>query len=236
MQTVLHSPSGVTEMANLLNGLTESTKWRLLVGAAKKATVAQGYTLSRVPGRGLSNIWNISKNGKTNVASIRTTRDRWIAFPPLEGGTKWKTLDDVETVIVAAVDSRENPEKIEVYIFPAEEVRKRFDAAYAARIEDGRTIKDNFGMWVALDRGEHGLATSVGSGILDQYKPIAVYSISELLGENLSEEVEGDEPLPEAPEANLSTIADVMVWARDRVAQLAGVRAEAVKLDLKIEY
>ena len=40
----------------------------------------------------------------TWIASVRTTRDRWIAFPPLDGGTRWKTLDDVELVLVAAVD------------------------------------------------------------------------------------------------------------------------------------
>jgi len=38
---------------------------------------------------------------------------------PLKGGTKWKTLDDVKMVVVADVDSKDNPQKIEVYIFPA---------------------------------------------------------------------------------------------------------------------
>ena len=33
-----------------------------------------------------------------------------------------------------------------------------------------------------------------------------------------------------------STIAEVVAWARTRVAHLAGVRADAVKLDLRIEY
>ena len=120
-------------MVNLLEDLSETVRWHLLVNAAKKAADAQGYSMERVPGRGLSNIWNVTKDGETKVASIRTTRDRWIAFPPLEGGTKWKTLDDVDTVIVATVDSKEEPENIEVYIFPSDDVRKRFDAAYAAR-------------------------------------------------------------------------------------------------------
>ena len=225
-------------MANLLEGHSETVKWRLLVDAAKKAVASQGYSLSRVPGRGLSNIWNITKDGKTKVASIRTTRDRWIAFPPLQGGTKWKTLDDVETVIVAAVDSKDDPENVEVYIFPADEVRKRFNAAYAARKKDGQTIKDNFGMWVSLDRDDRGLAASVGSGILDHYKRVAGYSISELLSENPhEEEAVAEEIEQEAPEAaDFSTIAEVMAWAREQVAQLAGVQADAVKLDLKIEY
>ena len=226
-------------MANLLNGLSETVKWRLLVDAAKKAVEAQGYSLARVPGRGLSNIWNITKGGKTELASIRTTRDRYIAFPPLKGGTKWKTLDDVQTVIVATVDSKSNPEKIEVYIFPAGDVRKRFNAAYADRLKDGQTNKDNFGMWVGLDLDNRGIAASVGTGIIDHYKPAAVYSISDLLAANPREETVGEEfedVLKQPEQPGMSTIAEVMSWARDHVAQLAGVQIEAVKLDLKIEY
>ena len=226
-------------MANLLKGLSETVRWHLLVGAAKQAMETQGYSLDRVPGRGLSNIWNISKGGKTQVTSIRTTRDRYIAFPPLENGTKWKTLDDVQLVAVATVDSKEDPENIEVYLFPAVDVRKRFDAHYAARTKDGQTIKDNFGMWVALDPKAHGLAASVGTGIVTHYKPIAVYSILDLLADNSPIATTGDgqedEP-PDASERSFSSIAEVMAWAREQVAQLAGVQIEAVKLDLKIEY
>ena len=60
--------------------------------AAKKGAESQGLALSRVPGRGLANVWKAEKGGKKQLASIRTTRDRWIAFQPLEYGKKWKTL------------------------------------------------------------------------------------------------------------------------------------------------
>jgi hypothetical protein len=223
-------------MSNQLENLSETIRWRLLVDAAKKAVQAQGYSLQRVPGRGLSNIWTLTKNGQTKTASIRTTRDRWIAFPPLEGGKKWKTLDDVDTVVVAAVDSKDEPENIEVMMFSAEEVRKRFDAAYAARIKDGQTVKDNFGMWVGLDHDDRGLAASVGSGIAEKHERLATYSIAGLL-----EETPG--PLPEDGDVDnasgtpeLSTIAEVMAWTRSRLATIAGVEVEAIKLDLKIEY
>ena len=33
-----------------------------------------------------------------------------------------------------------------------------------------------------------------------------------------------------------ATIAEVMAWAREWVAEIAGIRPEAVKLDLKLEY
>ena len=51
-------------MSNLLEGLSEAARWRLLVAAAKGAAEAQGYKLTRVPGRGLSNIWNMGKDGR----------------------------------------------------------------------------------------------------------------------------------------------------------------------------
>lgn len=233
-------------MTNRLNGLPETQKWHLLVNAALKAIEADGYTISRVPGRGLSNIWNVEKNGKKQVAAVRTTRDRWIAFPPLEGGKKWKTLSDVDLVVVAAVDSKEDPQNVEVYLFPADDVRKRFNEAYAARTKAGQVHKDNYGMWVALDKDKRGIASSVGSGIIDHYKRIANYSIDALLSDAEVEEDDAELAVEEhaeeraeaesAPVRGPSTIGEVMNFARRRIAEVAGVRPEAVKLDLKIEY
>jgi len=231
-------------MTNRLEGLSETVRWRLMVEAAKKGAISQGYALQRVPGRGLSNIWTITKDGKPQRASIRTTRDRWIAFPSLAKGTKWRTLDDVEVVIVASVDSREEPENVEVYIFPADEVRKRFHAAYAARVNDGQKVRDNFGMWVGLDRDERGIAASVGSGIIEKYKRVEVYPIEELLAQNAdklaaAEESASEAEIVETAEASsphFTTIAEVMAWAREQLAEIAGVKLNAIKLDLKIEY
>ena len=228
-------------MVNRLDGLTEATKWRLLVDAAKQAAEEQGYALKRVPGRGLSNIWSMEKDGKKHLASIRTTRDRWIAFPPLNGGAKWKTLDEVELVVVAAVDSKEEPENIEVYIFPADEIRKRFNAAYAARIEAGHAIRDNFGMWVGLDPDLRRVASSVGSGIVEHHIRVAMYSIDALLSAKLGPPPYGEDgaAIDQKAECELTcptTIAEVMAWAREHVAEIAGVPVDAVKLDLKVEY
>jgi len=211
-----------------------------MVDAAKAGMVAQGYALERVPGRGMSNIWKVTRNDETRIASIRTSRDRHIAFAPLEGGAKWKTLDDIELVVVATVDEKEAPEKIEVYLFPADDVRQRFDANYAARSKDGKSIKDDFGMWVGLDRDDRGLPVSVGAGILENYKPIAIFAIADLLAEDPPAQANDDDPGQAAGEISaqpaLTTIAEVMAWARSRVAELAGVQTEAVKLDLKVEY
>ena len=84
--------------------------WRILVGAATRAMEEKGFELSRIPGRGRSNIWDIRKDGDKKRASIRTTKDKWFAFPPLEGGKKWATLDDVDVVVVSAVDAKTRSE------------------------------------------------------------------------------------------------------------------------------
>jgi hypothetical protein len=224
-------------MKDRLAGMTESAKWKLMVSAATRGAAGTGCTLERVKGRGLSNVWNVTRDGKTYKASIRTTRDRWYAFVPLANGKKWKTLDDVDLVIVAAVDSPESPENIEVYVFPADEVRKRFRAAHAARVKNGWTPRDDFGFWVGLDKDPRDVAASVGTGIVDHYKPVATYSIEALLSEK-SEPMpgSGDNEAIRESEAKLATISEVMAWARERVAKIAGVGINAVKLELKVEY
>ena len=152
------------------------------------------------------------------------------------------------------MDSKEEPENIEVYIFPADEVRQRFDAAYAARVKAELVVRDDFGMWVNLDLDKRDVHAAVGSGIIEKYKPVAVFSIAKLLAEKATDlPVEHNEDADEfekrfaedgtltgrkedAPEPRFTTIAQVMAWAREQVANIAGVKVEAVKLDLKLEY
>jgi len=194
--------------------------------------------MTREPGRGLSNIWKLEKGGKTQLGAIRTSQDRWFAFPPLEGGTKWKTLDDVEIVILAVVDSTEDPHAAEVYVFPKDDVRQRFIAAYKARAKAGHVQKDDFGMWVGLDADTRGIASSVGSGIVENYKPVGVYPLDELLTGNVGKmepQVARADDDADLQEASPTTIAEVMKWARERVAEIAGVRVDAVRLELRLE-
>jgi hypothetical protein len=228
-------------IGNQFAELSNREMWRLLCDAARRALESGGYALARVPGRGLSNLWLYERNGKRGSASIRTTRDRWFAFPPLNGGAKWKTLDDVDIVLVAALDRPDDPAQVEVYIFDADIVRARFKAAHAARLAAGHKVKDDFGMWLKLDRDERGLPTSVGSGLADYRPPVATYPLAALLGQPLREAGAGSAEaavvLPENPGIRPSeTISAIMASARERVAALAGVRLEAVKLDVKIEY
>lgn len=226
-------------MTNVLEGSSETIKWRLMVEGAKRGAGADGYTLDRVPGRGLSNVWVITKNGKSQKASIRTTRDRWFAFPPLENGKKWKTLDEVDVVVVATVDDRHDPKNVEVYIFPAAEVRKRFDASYAARVAAGQTMRNNFGMWVALDQKKRNSPADVGSGIVDLYKPVTIIPVADLLadvqasaasGEEASEAGSSEEASPEEIDNDPPlTIQE----AKRRLALTLGLKPENIKITVE---
>lgn len=218
-------------MANQLEGFSETVKWRLMVEAAKRGAVAAGYTLNRMPGRGLSNVWMITNGGTSQKASIRTTRDRWIAFPPLEKGKKWKTLDQVDVVIVATVDDRDDPRNVEVYIFPAAEVRKRFDASYAARVAAGQTMRDNFGMWVALDQKGRNSPADVGSGIVDQYEPVAVIPIADLLSDVQAGVVSNDEVGDDRPADEIENDPPLTIpEAKRRLALTLGCKPENIKI------
>lgn len=227
-------------MTNRLKEMGETASWRLMVSAAVEGAKRSGYELKKQPGRGLSNTWAVTKDGETKVASVRTTRDRWIAFPPLEKGTRWKTLDDVDLVLVSAVDDPKNPQNVDVYLFPADIVRKRFDDSYAARVENGHTVRDDYGMWVWLDSGDPSIPTQVGSGLADEFPAIAHFTIDELearASSPVTREVEDamieHDVTSETP--TFTTVGEVLAWARTEIAKLSGMASEAIRLDLKIE-
>lgn len=227
-------------MTNRLVEMGETVARRIMVGAAIAAVEQQGYSLKRQPGRGLSAVYDAVKGSDKKVLSIRTTRDRWFAFPSLKNGTAWKTLDDSDLVSVAAVDDVENPQAINVYLFPADEVRKRFDESRAARIANNHNVKDKWGMWVMLDKGDDNVTSQVGHSLAIDYPPIATFTLDELEGEAGTVKAEAaavvEEEIEEEQEAAvaLKTVADVLAFAQERIATLTGMPVEGIKLDLKM--
>lgn len=216
--------------------------WRLMVSAALEGAQKLGYSVNKRPGRGLSNTYELTKDGKTVIAAVRTTQDRWIAFPPLNDGKNWKTLDDVDLVLVASVDDRIDPQYIDVYIFSAQEVRRRFNASYTARIQNGHTVRNNYGMWVLLDKGDDNVVSQVGHGLAEDFDPITRFSIDKLersLSGNakiLTNEASPAHQNVDAANSEfpLETVASVLTFAREKIASLTGMSIDAVKLDLKM--
>lgn len=230
-------------MTNRLKEMGESASWRLMVSAALQGAKAVGYSMKRQPGRGLSNTYEMTKDGKTSIASVRTTRDRAIAFPPLDEGKNWKTLSDADLVLVSAVDDYYNPQNVDVYLFPADEVRKRFDASYAARIEAGHIVRDNYGMWVPIDKADDQVPGKVGHSLAVDYPAIARFTIDVLeAGAGVEPETKqtAAEAAPEPEEVALAdaptpnTVAEVLAFARAKIATLTGMPIDAIKLDLKM--
>lgn len=228
-------------MTNRLKVMGETASWRLMVSAALEGAKAAGYSMKRQPGRGLSNTYEMTKDGTTQIGSIRTTRDRAIAFPPLDQGKRWKTLSDADLVLVSAVDDRLNPQNVDVYLFPGDEVRKRFNSSYAARVTNGHSVPDNYGMWIPLDKGDDAVISQVGHGLAVDYPAIARFTIDELeagVEPETKKMVAEAAPEPEDEVAAgapvLNTVADVLTFARQKIAFLTGMPADAIKLDLKI--
>lgn len=113
----------------------------------------QGWSVTRERG-GADQVFRITKNGDSKLVSLRTSQDRWFAFPAKPNGHGWHTLDDVDLVLVSSVEENDPPREAWVYLFEADEIRERFDRAYKARKEAGRKLSaredERRGFWIPL--------------------------------------------------------------------------------------
>ena len=225
-------------MRNQYKELSGSQRRNMLVEAAVRVLEEDGLAPGRLPGRGRSNSWMIEEDGQQKRVAIRTTQDRWLAFTLLDKGTKWKTLDDVDVVVVATVDIPDNPRHVEVYRFHAKEVRRRFDQAYTARRKAGHVLQDNYGVWVCLDADDRGIAASAGAGLAEAYPRIARFSLEELPGQDgtkLEAAAQGRKAAGIAGLREAHSFAEILDQARERIADFLGIGVEAVRLDCRIE-
>ena len=161
-----------------------------------------------------SNRWTTVQSGRRLMMSIRSSWQRWTRR------TTRRTSKSTSSLPRKSVSASTLP------------LRPALPTANLTRM-----VMECGSRWTLTSRG---IATSVGSGIAEKYPRVAMYSIEALLsdGAEQSQEAEGGLPAGDEaePPARLTTIAEVMAWARERVAEIAGVRVEAVKLDLKMEY
>jgi hypothetical protein len=209
---------------------------RALVGAALQVLEKEGYKVGGGKGGLKGRVRQIAKNGRSQLASIRTSQDHWIAFPRNEKDTKWGTLSDVDVVVVAAVDDTAKPKFAQVHIFDAKEVRSRFDRAYAARRKADHQIDLGRGVWVSLYHEEKTEPVyHVGAGIGLVHPPIAKIPLDELAVSN------GDGPpvLPTTPEntVGISDVADfaplTIPQAKVRLARTLGVDPASITITVQ---
>lgn len=184
-----------------------------------------GWTVERIPREGKASVRRITKGDVTKKVSIRTTQDRWIAFPRNDADNGWATLGEVDWVVAVSVDNRDNPRFAQVHMIDGDEMRARFDRAYAARRNAGYTLPKGRGVWVSLyDSESNDPVTHVGAGAGLSHPPIARVPLTVQ-----SEAVErnADSSNFELNEAPL-TIPE----AKRRLAQSFGVSEDSIKITI----
>jgi hypothetical protein len=196
----------------------------------EKALQDHGWTVERISRARKSSVRRITRGSLIQRVSIKTTRDRWIAFARNDADTGWKTLPDVDTVIVAAVDP-DDAAFARVHMIDAHDLRNRFDRAYAARSAAGYSIDKARGVWIPLyypDTEEP--VTHVGGGAGLDNPPIARYPLECADGARAGTEpmrVTTAETKPDS--AELLTIPE----AKRRLARSLGVDPSAIKITVE---
>src|SRR5262245_36789386 len=123
---------------------------RALIDAAFSVLKSKGWKVERVNGEVRGRVRRITLNGKSKLAAIRTSQDRWIAFPRTPDDKKWLTLSSVDVVVASVVDDPTNPRMAQVHMFDARDLEKRFDRTLAARRKVGHQIEVGRGLWLPV--------------------------------------------------------------------------------------
>ena len=149
----------------LMNEIAKS----VLPTAALQAMRQFGGQLS--PLRGKAELWKCHENGTKEIFSVKTSKKRWFGFARPDEAGQWSApLDRAQTVFVAALDAPQILTSIEVYRFPADEVRGRLDRKWAKEIAHGRRPK---AVWLHLDELPANHQDREASGLAKIYPPAA---------------------------------------------------------------
>jgi hypothetical protein len=127
---------------------------------------------------------------------------------------------------VIATDDRHHPREVQLYAFPARKVREHLDAAYAARSDAGVKTGGGFSLWIGLDATDSARPTRVGCGIGDEHPPIARRPL-----DDDPSHLDVEAPTGSAPQR---TIAEVKAAAARKIAAIAGVPPESVRIEVRI--
>jgi hypothetical protein len=185
-----------------------------------------GYKVERVQGSGKSSVRRIVKGDESKIVSVRTTQDTWIAFPRTEKDKGWRTLDKVDQVVAVSVDDPHNPKFAKVHILDGDEMRDRFNRAYAARKRAGHTIPIGRGVWVSLYLPEANDPVShIGAGAGLKHPPIATIPLSDEAAPT---------PTTKEVEVNKDEIEPLSIGeAKRRLAITLGVKPENIKITVE---
>jgi hypothetical protein len=221
-------------MTDVLRTPEKKETRRALIRAAQEVLERQGYKVGKDKGGVRGRVRQITKDGKTRLAAIRTSQDGWIAFPRDPKDRKWVTLNDVDVVVAAAIDP-EQPRVAQVHMFDAKELRERFDKAYAARKKADHTIPPGRGMWVSLYLEEsNDPVNRVGAGLGLLRKPIESVPLDQVAA------TQGHQHPSMAPAAVSASMKEdddsaplTIAQAKMRLARTLGVDPAGIKITVE---
>ncbi|HEV2341233.1 MAG TPA: hypothetical protein VGS15_05495 [Candidatus Acidoferrales bacterium] len=183
----------------------------------------EGWSVRRIRGIGKSSVRQITKGGKSLKVAIRTSQDRWIAFPRDGSDKSWVTLSEVDIVLAVSVDDGDNPKFALVHFIDAGDMRRRFDRAYKARRAAGRKIPLGRGMWLPLYHPDAANPLNdVGGGAGLDYPAIARVPLH-------SEDSISHDLADREQAAQVFTIAE----AKRRLAAALGVDPSSIKITVE---
>jgi hypothetical protein len=161
-------------MGNIFGTQEKKSLKTALFGVGVQTLKDEGFILERIPKFGKSSVRLATKAGKSRKVAIRTSQDTFISFPRNHANNDWVTLPEVDDVLVVSVDDRHNPKFALVHRIEADELRKRFDRAYHARVAAKHKISPGRGVWLSLYAADatHPVRR-VGAGAGLEYPPIA---------------------------------------------------------------
>jgi hypothetical protein len=161
-------------MTNIFSTPAKRANRNGLFAAAVETLEKEGYKVERIARIGKSSVRRITMNGVSKIVSIRTSQDKWIAFPRNEKNDGWGTLEGVDMVVAASVDDQHNPRFANIHLIPGDEMRTRFDRAYEARKKAGYALPDRRGIWISLYEPEaNDPVNRVGAGAGLKHPPVA---------------------------------------------------------------
>jgi hypothetical protein len=221
------------EMTNVYKRPEKLSMKTQLFEIAVRSLEKAGWKVERVPGSGKASVRRITKGAESKIVSIRTTQDTWIAFPRVEGDKGWRTLDEVDAVVPVSVDDAHNPKFAKVHLIGGDEMRDRFDRAYAARKKAGHSIPVGRGVWVSLYLTEaRDPVSHIGAGAGLKFPPIATVPLTPELIAAVKETSPAEHAVSQLVEENEEGPLSI-AEAKRRLAKTLGVDPANIRISVE---
>ena len=202
-------------MSNIFRTPEKLGMSKFLQSVALEALEEEGWSVAKSKKHGRRRVFVISRGNEEYLACVKTSQDAWFAFM-LNEQHSWDTLQDVDKVIVASVEKKENPSKVNVHLMDAEVVRERFDQ------EIKPDSKPNHqGSWISL----------YGRGELGEQFPAIYTKPVPAFGTNDSDDMDLDSAgKKQQAESKSETMDAVILEAKNIVANALGVETSSINI------